>query len=154
MKNALEKIEDLLHAAAKLQNDEKEFLSSYLQDISHDLVHGHAGHANAAEEIMANCLKRSLRWWRDVGYDRPNTNQFIEHIQNALEIVTNPAQVGPHHVLNLTRAIVEAIMPLPEDERGFLSSYLRDVAQELLHNYGHNADRLSFFALWNQFGSN
>ena len=44
MRNALEKMGELIESITHLQEDEAEFLSSYLQDISHELRHFHHGH--------------------------------------------------------------------------------------------------------------
>ena len=53
MRNALEKMTELINAVTHLQEDEAEFIASYLQDISHELRHLHHGHNHELLDLSA-----------------------------------------------------------------------------------------------------
>lgn len=51
MRNALQKMEDMLEAIIHLEENEIDFLSSYLRDISHELRHFHHGHNQRVPDL-------------------------------------------------------------------------------------------------------
>lgn len=158
MRNALIKVEELRKIISSLPGDEIDFLSDLMHDVFREMTHfrHRHEHPNSVGEIIPNCLRRSLRWWLEVGNDRHYSQKNIKQFENAFDILAkldfSKQEHGLPGALNKISVILRTVSSLPEDEIEFLSSYLSDRAHSMRHHSGGKPDELNLLALWDQFG--
>lgn len=155
MRHALAMTQEIICQVAQLNDDEIDFFSNFIRDVSHDLRRIHHNDADDERTIMADRIRRSLRWWHNVGHDRHYSQKCISQLERALSVIEqeNPGQsdLELKSVFIKMEALLQTLRQLDEYEIEFVSSYLQDLSHKIRHFDENNEHNLNLVNLWDEF---
>ena len=135
----------------------REGFASELRSIAIEASHSYRRDDTHARSLVIDCIRRSLRWWREVGHDRHYSEHCTAQVVKCLQAAerTPDANEALATTYDVLIELLEHIFNLPTDEKCFLTSYIESMANDCRHAVSlRNDNALNLLSLWEQFQAN
>jgi len=156
-KDDLQLINILSQRIIELDGNMREGFASELRSIAIEASHSYRRDDTHARSLVIDCIRRSLRWWREVGHDRHYSEHCTAQVVKCLQAAerTPDANEALATTYDVLIELLEHIFNLPTDEKCFLTSYIESMANDCRHAVSlRNDNALNLLSLWEQFQAN
>ena len=139
-----------------LDDDAREGFGSVLSDIAVEARHQHGAPQPNQRALVVEKIRRSLRWWREVGHDRHYSQRCTAQVERCLQAALG--EHGDDELLKETFKVLYDVLGMvegmPDIQQEFLCSRIESIVRDFQHRHGHGpgeGDNLDLDALWVTF---
>ena len=161
MIRALEQINLLSTKMLALDDDAREGFGSVLSEVALNARHQQDGPQPSQQALVVEMIRRSLRWWREVGHDRHYSQRCTARVVRCLRAAhederwwldedehDEPLQ----EAFNVLYELLGILADMPDIQQDFLCSRIECIGRDFQHGHGPGeGDYLDLSLLWGTF---